>query len=288
MKTQVPEIFHALLIIFFTFSVSVVSSWADSYANPTQEKYLVSEREYNQDRPKDQLFDEAVQILGGTRIPVLRWYQSINLAVVGTRDPSLNAVIKSIFNDISLLTGIRYRTLSHSLVDPLDYIRALKNTPAYNLSICDSYQTAYCTNFVVIISDRETMHQIAKEFPLRQVYQQATSDKPNSTVQTELTCFFAPGISFSTEIVQSVVYVQDNIGTDLQQTCLQEEIYQSFGLLGDYSNSAYFSFNNQVKPKAITAFDKRLLSSLYDKTFARGTEAVPVARQLSEYCRSRC
>ena len=40
----------------------------------------------------------------------------------------------------------------------------------------------------------------------------------------------------------AVVYVRSDLDPSMLETCLQEEIYQSFGLFGDYTGSTLFSF----------------------------------------------
>jgi len=229
------------------------------------------------------LFKESLHILGSARTPVARWEAPIKLAIIGSVDELMTSRTLKIFNEISLLTGIRYRIIKHRFSEARVYAESLRFTPDYDLSICDSDDSAACANFVVVISDRAAMHDIAMSFPLRQIYQRATSNYSKDAL-----CFFSPGISPSRVIVRAMVFVEQILDDAMIQTCLQEEIFQSFGLFGDFTNSRYFSFNNQVEPKSITKYDKRLLSSLYDQSFAPGIFAKPVVKQLVEYCSTFC
>ena len=229
------------------------------------------------------LLAESIHILGSSRIPITRWNGTVNLAVIGTTDEYIHSKILPVFNEISLLSGIHYQLIAHEFDSADDYAQALATTPQFDLSACDKTSPQICANFVVIISGRKAISNIADTFPLRPVYQRAAKATDDNTL-----CFFSPGISRSREIVRSLVYVQSDLNESMKLTCLKEEIYQSFGLFGDYTDSQYFSFNNQVKPKSISRYDKWLLTSLYDQSFTAETYAPSVAKQLVEYCRSRC
>ena len=80
-------------------------------------------------------------------------------------------------------------------------------------------------------------------------------------------------------IRQGFVYVRSDLGEAMTRTCLQEELYQTFGLFNDASGSNWFSFNNRVEPKSITAMDKLLLQTLYSPEFRPGAPAYVVVRQ---------
>ena len=235
------------------------------------------------DSEGQQLFHESVHILGGRGAPVVRWNRPVHVAIVGAADESLQAYIRSIFNQISLLSGIRYRLVQHNFETAGDYALALSDSPDYELSVCDTVEKSLCANFVVILSDRSSMHQVAAKLPMRPVYQRATAKDDG-----DLLCFFSPGIYRRLEIVSSIVYVDSDSTESMQRTCLQEEIYQSFGLFGDYSNSEFYSFNNKVQEKQVTVYDKRLLISLYDHAFRPGTMASKVATQVVSYCEPDC
>lgn len=230
-----------------------------------------------------QLLLESVHILGGHRRPVARWYDPVRVALIGSISESLSLAINSIFNEVSLLSGIPYRLIQHDVESTDAYAAALSQSAAYDLSVCESSDGNQCANFVIVLADKVAMHKIAVALPLRPVFQKATRAS-----DPDLLCFFSPGVVQATEIVRSVVYVQSDIDIAMQLTCLQEEIYQSFGLFDDFSDSQYFSFNNEVREKQITVYDKQLLSSLYDNAFVRGTAALPVAQQLVDYCGTRC
>lgn len=229
-----------------------------------------------------QLGIESIHILGGFRNPVIRWNSVINLAIVGDTDPTTMAQITSVFNEISLLSGIRYTRVGHAYTEPERYLKAIGDSPDHDLTLCDTTKSTQCANFVVLVISQELMHKVAVSLPLRPVFQQASARKDN------IYCFFSPNVASNLEIKQSIVWVRSNLEEPLLNTCLQEEIYQSFGLFNDFSDSHYFSFNNIVAPKKITPFDKQLLTSLYDAAFRSGTSTEAVAQQLIDYCRATC
>lgn len=230
-----------------------------------------------------QLLRESVHILGGHRRPVVRWYEPVRVAVVGPVTEALTIEIRSLFNEISLLSGIPYTLIQHDIDNADTYASTLSHTSDYDLSICENSEPLSCANFVIVLSEKAAMNKVAVALPMRPVFQKATS-----VSNDDLLCFFSPGIARATEIVRSVVYVQSDIDRAMQLTCLQEEVYQSFGLFDDFSDSQYFSFNNDIKEKQITVFDKQLLTSLYDNAFSRGSPALPVAQQLVDYCDTDC
>ncbi len=254
----------------------------------------------------NRLYNESIQILGVGRAPVVRWHDNIRLAMVGEIQKETVDTIQSLFREISLFTGVRFRVINHLVENAEQYADLLNRSPPYDLGLCDQGNPTICANFVVVLSDRSSMHNVAMALPLRPVFQRATSlssserntvsDVVNdeeaggtsSAATNSVLCFFSPGIYRNTRIVRSVVYVQNSLSLAMKRTCLQEEIYQSFGLFGDVTESGYFSFNNRVAIKKITTYDKRLLTSLYDGEFGPGTPAHVVARQLHDYCYWGC
>ena len=78
------------------------------------------------------------------------------------------------------------------------------------------------------------------------------------------------------------MFVSSDLAEPMLRTCLQEEIYQSFGLFNDFSGSNYFSFNNIVAPKSITHYDRTLLTSIYDPAFQPGTPVFRVTARFME------
>lgn len=49
----------------------------------------------------------------------------------------------------------------------------------------------------------------------------------------------------------------------MQRTCLQEEIWHSFGLYNNVEGSKLFSFNNAVAHKTLTRYDRAPIQALY-------------------------
>lgn len=231
---------------------------------------------------ESRLMAESLHILGGVRNRVPRWNDSIRLAIVGVSDAGTTEYIKSLVSLISLYTGLDYKVLRHSYADARQYLVAVTQSPRYDLALCNGYQTLECANFIIIVSSQSTMHQIARSLPMRSVYQTATAG------HEQVACFFSPGVSANFEIKRSVVFVNSELDRQMLRTCLQEEVFQSFGLFNDYSDSKYFSFNNIIDVKYLTRFDKILLTSLYDKSNPTGSMARALAQEVVNYCRLHC
>ena len=99
----------------------------------------------------------------------------------------------------------------------------------------------------------------------------------------DMPCLYAPFHTGRQKISQALVLIRNDLDSAMQQTCLQEEIYQALGLFNDYSGSTLFSFNNVVAPKRITAYDKALLAALYDPRVKSGYPVNFVAQIFLEY-----
>ena len=84
------------------------------------------------------------------------------------------------------------------------------------------------------------------------------------------------------EIRQALVFVRNDLSQDMVRTCLQEEIYQSFGMFNDFTGSRYYSFNNRIEPKVITRYDRALLETIYDSGFRQGAPVFMVVKKLME------
>lgn len=228
------------------------------------------------------LMTETLHILGGARNRVPRWNDTVRLAMVGISDAQTTDYVKSLVSLIALYTGLDYKVLQHGYADAMQYQVAVAHSPQYDLAICSGYQALECANFIVIVASQSTMHQIARSMPMRSVYQTATAG------DEQVACFFSPGVVANFEIKRSIVFVNSALDRQMLHTCLQEEIFQSFGLFNDYTESRYFSFNNLVSPKPLTAYDKILLSSLYDRALPIGSMAPLIASAVVDYCRSDC
>jgi hypothetical protein len=230
-----------------------------------------------------QLMTESIHVLGGVRNRVPRWTGDVRLAVIGVSDDTgVAEKIRSLAYSIGLYTGLRWQIRWHSVGSTSDYVAAVNRAPAVTQLLCSDIENTDCANFLIVVTSQAAMHEITQVLSMRPIYQRATARKEM------VACFFAPGVSANFEIKQSVVFVNNTLDTEMQKTCLQEEMYQSFGLFNDYSGSAYYSFNNYVGVKALTVFDKILLSSLYDRSRSTGAMASSVARAVVEYCRGGC
>lgn len=219
----------------------------------------------------DQLYQDALHILGGNANVVSKWQGEIRLAVISDND-SADFVEKAsaIVSEAAEIAGLPLSPALQSLPGA-DYLTQLQNTPSYWLgSPCVDNDRESCVNFAVIITNPTRMLALAEAIPLRPLYQEALRQSP------DLECFFAPYHKGALRIVQTVVYVRNDLPKDLLTTCLQEEIYQSFGLYNDASGSTLFSFNNVVAAKQITQYDKALLKALYDERVKPGYPAAMV------------
>jgi hypothetical protein len=238
------------------------------------------------------VFFEAIHILGGNVNVISKWTDPIRLAIIGdikTADINsgsndLRAAQRSVVRaadyartviaDIADLTGLTVSPSSDSYTDVQSYLDSLERSARFTLSDCDA--AAECANFFVVFATVAEMKSIAEAIPLRPVYQRALAN-PDA-----VKCFFSPFQTGYMEIRQALVFVREDLTPSLVQTCVQEEIYQSFGMFNDSTGSRYFSFNNRIEPKAITQYDRALLQTIYDPRFQHGAPAFAVVKQLMQ------
>ncbi|OED37125.1 hypothetical protein AB833_24545 [Chromatiales bacterium (ex Bugula neritina AB1)] len=257
-------------IRFLALAITLCLTISNATVHSETQQQIIEKR-------KAQLAAETIHILGGIRSRVPRWNDTVRMAIIGGTASIDNAIVRSLTNELSLYSGINIEILQHNIADAKLYLYEISNSARYAPSICDRHNQRKCANFVVIISSQSDMNRIARAYPMRPIYQKATNSKE------QVHCFFSPGIAPNFEIKRGIVFVNNNLDDQMRQTCLQEEIYQSFGLFNDYTNSTYYSFNNMVEVKKITRFDKMLLSSLYDRAHPPGTLARTIAMQMTEY-----
>lgn len=219
---------------------------------------------------KQELADQALHILGGNANVISRWDGDIRLAIVAATSTQIEQHVKDLVAEIAGLTGLQGRVLEAD-VSPQDYVALVQGTQPYDLSVCES--ETECANLVVVISDIETVRKLSTTIPLRQVYQRSVAG------DTKPYCFFAPFVNGMMNIKQGFVFVRDDLGDAMTRTCLQEEIFQTFGLFNDASGSNWFSFNNRVEPKSITAMDRLLLQTVYASELGAGAPAYVVVRK---------
>lgn len=122
---------------------------------------------------------------------------------------------------------------------------------------CEPDGARRCARFVVLVTGRRAMAAVAETLRLRRVHRRAigAGGTPH--------CFFMPSVGAGPRISRALVFVDKTLALPMLNTCLHEEIYQSFGLFGDYSGSRHFSFDDVVAPKHLTRFDRALLATLY-------------------------
>jgi len=218
---------------------------------------------------KVQIYDEAVHILGGNANVISRWHGDVNYYIVGSN--RLQTLAKTTLLEVTGAINLNAIPATLTATSVKEFMQQLSEKRcAANGGIKNDTS---CPNFIVVQSSREDMLALATHIQLRKVYQRAlTSDEP-------VHCFFAPYVSTRQIIEGSLVYVNSEIENNMLQTCLNEEIYQSFGLFNDFSGARFFSFNNSVRPKTITDHDKLLLKTLYDSVFRPGTPVFSVMKR---------
>ncbi len=250
-----------------------------------------------------QVYDQAVHILGGNANIIARWVGDIRYAVIGDTAHQASVIVDETLQDIAVQTGLRQLKVNHPFATPEAYLDAVLSSPEFASTACDESVKAadkrgdsdtkaipdtndspeqdvnendLCANFVVIISSQTTMQKLADAIPLRKVYQQAF-DRSD-----DIKCFFAPFLNASMVIGRAFVYMREDLEPAMQGTCLREEIYQSFGLFNDFSGSTFYSFNNEVRPKQITEYDRALLRSIYDPQYGPGAPVFAVMKRFME------
>ncbi|MFK7859850.1 MAG: DUF2927 domain-containing protein [Granulosicoccus sp.] len=223
-----------------------------------------------------QIYDQAIHILGGNANVVSKWVDDIHFAIIGEATEESGRLAQSTLAGIARQTGLSLLPVEHTFANAKDYLAAVEQTPPFQSAACSADNSDHCANFVVIFTDATTMFAMTKAIPLRPVYQKSMED------HHDIPCFFAPFQTRAMEISQAFVYVRQDLPQAMIRTCLQEEIYQSFGLFNDFSGSTFFSFNNIVEPKSITLYDRALLASVYDAQIKPGAPVWRVMEQLME------
>ncbi len=227
--------------------------------------------------PREDLYRQALHILGGNASVIHKWSGSIRLIVVGA--PQMQPAARETLTEVAKIAGLSAEFPDAAIGSANDYLTLLRNSAPHSLaSNCSPDPAAgRCFNFVVVFASSAQMEQIAAAIPLPRHFQLGLQ-RAGATP-----CYFAPYIRARHEIYKAVVYIRDDLPPEMQRTCLAEEIYQAMGMFEDYSDSTYFSFNNQVQAKQITAHDKALLRALYDPRVRLGTPANTVVRLFLEH-----
>lgn|GEM_PF-1838622 len=221
-----------------------------------------------------QLYDEVLHVLGGNANIISRWVGDIRFASVGEANDDVHAMALSTVQRVAQDANLVVVPIQHDVRSATEYLQAVEKTASSDLSICERSNGESCANLVVLFSETNTMRRLADRIPLRSLYAKAldkTSDIP---------CFFAPFIDGGMVIRQAFVYVSKDLSQQMLRTCLQEEIYQSFGLFNDVSESKFFSFNNVVEPKSITEYDRMLLRQVYDPVHRPGSPVFAVVMRM--------
>jgi len=221
------------------------------------------------------ILDEAVHILGGNANIISRWDDKILFTQIGS-DANEALIANRIIKEVTSAIGLDLELIlvkRDGKLDGNDYLARVQQSPRFDLSLCPETDSS-CANFVVVHTNAETMLALATEIPLRPVYRESLQRS------AEIPCFFAPHLITASRIRQVLVYIREDLSTELTETCLQEEIWQSFGLFGDVTGSSYFSFDNRVVPKKITSYDRALLEAVYHPDLGPGA---PVFRVLKVF-----
>ncbi len=222
---------------------------------------------------KGRVWDQAIHILGGNANVTSRWVDDVRFVVVAD-DATLENYTLGVLKQISTITSLPLEKVRSPYDSIASYVRALQQAEPYQLLPCSLENV--CVNLVVVVSDIDSMSQIARAVPLREVYQRSL-EAGERAAGTEVVCFFAP-FQRASVIRQAMVFVHADLPLGMIHTCLQEELYQSFGLFNDFTDSEYYSFNNRVVEKKITQFDRALLHAVYE--FPAGAPAFKVVQQL--------
>ena len=213
---------------------------------------------------EDDLYKQAVQILGGNESVVSKWHEDIRFVVIGGGDTA-GVVARSVIEEAASIAELAVAFPAHTLDSGRDYLAFVRESPPRWLSpSCSGDASKPCFNFAVVFSDYRTMRELAQAIPIHPHVYRFMESHP------QMPCLYAPFHSGRQMIWQALVLIRNDLDAAMQQTCLQEEIYQSLGLFNDYSGSTLFSFNNIVAPKSITAYDKALLAALYDPRVKSG------------------
>jgi hypothetical protein len=222
--------------------------------------------------PREDLYRQALHILGGNASVIHKWNGPVRLMVVG--DPALHSAARKTLTEVASITALEVQFPDAGLGSAAEYLALLHNSPPNSLgSNCSPDPMAgRCFNLVVVFASSAQMEQIAGAIPLPRHFQLGLQ-RAGATP-----CYFAPYIRARHEIYKAVIYIRDDLSPAMQRTCLAEEIYQAMGMFEDYTDSRYFSFNNRVEAKQITAHDKALLRALYDPRVRLGTPANTVVR----------
>lgn len=224
---------------------------------------------------KQELADHATHILGGNANVISRWSGNIALALISAKTDRGRETLNRVVSEISDLTGLPYAFIESGFISPQAYLEKLDGNRPYDFALCVAGEQANCANLIVVVSDIATVAKLATAIPLRDVYQRSVTNVSNGSPL----CFFAPFVDGGMNIRQAFVYVRDDLDDEMLRTCIQEEVYQAFGLFNDAGGSDWFSFNNRVEPKDITPMDKLLLETLYSDEFRPGVPAFVVVRK---------
>jgi len=231
-----------------------------------------SDKGYDHEQ-KQELADHALHILGGNANVIARWMGEIRVALVSMPSATISQHVQKTIDEIGLLTELDTKVLDAETITPDAYVELSQVGGDYDFSICEGDNADDCANLVVLVSDIETVRKVATAIPLRDVYQRATAIGKNPY------CFFAPFVTGSMQIRQAFIYIREDLDDAMKRTCVQEEMFQAFGLFNDATDSTWFSFNNKVEPKQITQFDRLLLKTVYSSDFRPGFPAFVVIRK---------
>lgn len=228
------------------------------------------------EREREQVYAEALHVLGGNVNVVSKWTAEIRYALLAGREPVARRILQDTMLDVAVQTGLRARAVRPEDSRASTQLAAIERDSSYRLAVCDVREPSLCANFFVVVTDLDTMRGLAGAVPLRDVYRSSLQEDGS------VHCFFSPRQNARREIVGAFVFVQDKLSPEMLRTCLHEEIYQSFGLFNDISGSQFFSFDNRVEPKRITAFDRALLASVYDPDVKPGAPVFAVAERFMQ------
>lgn len=226
---------------------------------------------------RSRLFEEALHVLGGSTNVISRWSSDIRFAVLGGEVGDAANVARATIESIAVEAGLELVHIDHDPGILESELVAARRSVDHRLAVCDRNAPAVCANFIVMLADIRSMRDLADAIPLRAVYKRSIDSRFDRSSVTH--CFFVPFQNVRREIVRAFVFVDKDLSPAMLSTCLNEEMYQSFGLFNDVSGSRFFSFDNRVVPKQITFFDKALLASVYHPDVRTGAPAFAVVQR---------
>ena len=151
------------------------------------------------DFDRQMVIRDAVNILGGNRNIIVKRNSKVNYRLY-SNNPDDQNVVDKVMREISTLTGIDS--------DPHNR-QTIQQSRASGLVRSDLKSGK--VNLAIVVSDLKSMQKIAESLSMRKVYHRALD---NGTAS----CFFAPAVSSTAEIVSALIYIHEDLDRSLIDT----------------------------------------------------------------------